>query len=685
MAEPQASAPRGVEATDGVQATVGVQATAEVVPPIRLSLHCRGVVQGVGFRPAVARLAAALGLSGSAINAAGGVRLELWGERQALSTFVERLPRQLPEGAQLEPLQPHWSAAEGPAPQGLLLGCDNASPLAGSPVATALVADRAPCSACLAELNDPSDRRYRYPFISCCRCGPRYSIATHEPFSRGGTTLARFPLCAACSAEFHDPANRRFHAETIGCWTCGPRLQLLHPDGTPLTAASPAADPTAPLKPSDPLSQAVALLRQGAILALQGVGGFQLLALAQDAAAVARLRARKRRPHKPLALLVDDPHRLHALLRPNQAAMEALRDPAAPIVLLPCPASLHGAQLPGVAPGAPALGVMLPASPLHWLLAEALAEPLVATSGNRSGEPLCLDLEEALQRLSGFADAFLVHDRPIARRLDDSVLQVIAGRPTLLRRSRGYAPQPLALPPPPQRRDANTGALLALGGDLKASPALALRESVWPAPHLGDLQDRRCQDLLAEGLAALASRWGGDVRALLGDAHPEGLGRLLAARWPRPVPWVGVQHHLAHALSVVAEHHLELPLLALCADGLGYGAPELGHQPPLWGCELLWITAWGAERLASLRPLPLPGGDQAQREPRRLALGLLAQLGAEGLGHAGAEAVLAAFKPAERRLVLQALAAGLNCPLSSSLGRLFDAVASILDLCQVLS
>ena len=835
---------------------------------MHLRLDCQGVVQGVGFRPAVARLAASLGLSGSAVNVAGAVRLELWGEHQALLSFVERLPRELPDGAQLDPLQPFWSLGEGSAPVGsapmgsapqgsaplgsaplgLELGCASARPLHGSPVATALVADRAPCAACLAELNDPADRRYRYPFISCCRCGPRYSIATHEPFSRAGTTLAGFPLCAACEGEFLDPANRRFHAETIGCWQCGPRLRLLRADGTPLAPGSPASAPTDPTDPtdpsdaskaanaSDPLNAAVALLRQGAILALQGVGGFQLLALAQHTAAVAALRERKRRPHKPLALLVDDPSRLGALLKPSQAELRALRDPAAPIVLLPCPARVHGALLPGVAPGAPALGVMLPASPLHWLLARELAEPLVATSGNRGGEPLCLDPEEALRRLAGLADAFLVHNRPIARRLDDSVLQVIDGRPALLRRSRGYAPQPLDLPPPkagqvaeagagaweaaedavedavgvgpaadqgagdgrvadqglvvdgavpnhqarpdakatlrdkatlrgkatlranttlsanttlrantmlradttlrtkatlpanaPLRDQATppdettlrdqatrpdpigprgdgrprndqltkepggsqghpaSGALLALGGDLKASPALALGDRVWPAPHLGDLQDRRCQGLLEEGLDALAARWGEGVGALLGDRHPDGLGRQLAARWPRPIRWIGVQHHLAHALSVVAERRLELPLLAVCADGLGYGAPELGHQPMLWGCELLWITASGAERLASLRPLPLPGGDRAQREPRRLALGLLAQLGAEGLDHPGARATLEAFEPAERTLLLRALATNLNCPLSSSLGRLFDAVASLLDLCQVLS
>ncbi|MFN9695312.1 MAG: Sua5/YciO/YrdC/YwlC family protein [Synechococcaceae cyanobacterium] len=731
---------------------------------LRLRLHCQGVVQGVGFRPTVARLAASLGLSGSALNVAGAVRLELWGEHQALATFVEQLPRQLPDVARLDPLQPLWSPAQGPAPPGLRLGCASARSLQGSLVATALVADRAPCAACLAELSDRSDRRYRFPFISCCRCGPRYSIATQEPFSRAGTTLAGFPLCAVCEAEFHDPANRRFHAETIGCWQCGPRLRLLAADGTPLLDALPVAPSFNPASCShapepangadpapfaDPLREAVALLRQGAILALQGVGGFQLLALAQHATAVAALRERKQRPHKPWALLVFDPSRLRALLQPSQAELQALRDPAAPIVLLPCPARVHAALLPGVAPGAPALGVMLPASPLHWLLAREVGEPLVATSGNRRGEPLCLDPDEAVQRLAGIADAFLVHNRPITRRLDDSVLQVVDGRPALLRRSRGYAPQPLELPeagaaaarrpesepsfaagpladqapggeaaspdhPAAAERSAACqddlarddgrsrgdllpmghgmapgqpalAALLALGGDLKAAPALALRDRVWPAPHLGDLEDRRCQRLLEQGLDGLAARWGDELAALLGDGHPESLGRQLAARWPRKVPWIGVQHHLAHALSVVAEQRLELPLLALCADGLGYGAPELGHQPRLWGCELLWITASGAERLASLRPMPLAGGDQAQREPRRLALGLLAQLGAEGLHHPGAKATLEAFAPAERRLLLQALAANLNCPFSSSLGRLFDAVASILDLCQVLS
>ncbi|MFN7898708.1 MAG: carbamoyltransferase HypF [Synechococcaceae cyanobacterium] len=720
------------------------QAAAAPVPDLmRLRLECRGVVQGVGFRPALARLAGALGVTGTALNVAGAVHLDLWGERQALETLLLRLPGQLPEAAQLEPLQPRWSSAAGVAPEGLTIGSGPASPLKGGLFATALVADRAPCGRCLAELADPRNRRFGYPFISCCDCGPRYSIATEEPFCRSGTTLAGFPLCAACQAEFEDPRNRRFHAETLGCWDCGPRLRLLTPDGLLLAAARPssrtveglpeplAEPPSEPLAESDaepfaepladpltsPLAEAVALLRAGAILALQGVGGFQLLVLAQDAAAVARLRQRKQRPHKPFALLVDAPSRVRSLLRPCAAELQAMGHPAAPIVLLPCPASLHGSQLPGVAPGAPALGVMLPASPLHWLLARAVAAPLVATSGTRGGEPLCRDREEALRRLSGIADAFLVHDRPVARRLDDSVLQLIDGLPALLRRSRGYAPEPLRLPQPRQQpgapllasrptdlqasrpapdranwladatasRQPDTTGLLALGGDLKAAPALALGDQVWLAPHLGDLEDRRCLNLLEEGLAALAERGAPRLAAVVGDRHPDSLGRQLAARWLQPLAWIGVQHHLAHGLSVAAEHGLELPLLALCADGLGYGAPELGQEPPLWGCELFWITPSGAERLACLRPLALPGGDRAQREPRRLALGLLAELGPTALEHPGAQATLAAFAPAERQLLLQAIAHGLNCPRSSSLGRLFDAVASLLDLAQRLS
>ncbi len=646
------------------------------------------MVQGVGFRPLVHRLARDLRLCGEVQNGPGAVHLRLEGDRPSLEAFLRRLPLELPPRARLEPLDPVWSAAAAPtaAPfqAGVRIVTRQAEPLGIDLFASSLVADRAPCRACLAELADPADRRFGYPFISCCDCGPRFSIATAEPWARVHTTLASFALCPACRREFEDPFDRRFHAETIACPVCGPRLALLDGAGAPL-ACSAAGDGS----PAALIRACCDLLAAGQVLALQGVGGFQLLVDATDAEAVARLRRRKRRPAKPFALLVAEAGALAPFCVIDAAERRALADPAAPIVLLRRRLGAPDA-LPGVAPGSPCLGAMLPASPLHHLLAHAFGRPLVATSGNPSGEPLCIDPAEAVRRLGAgagepIADAFLVQDRAIARPLDDSVLQVIDGRPALLRRARGYAPEPLALRPLP-------GGLVALGGDLKSAPALALEGRVWLSPHLGDLAEGRLLSRLAAGLEAIDRRWGAGVGAIACDAHPGYLSHQLAAA--QPLPRRPVQHHLAHGLAVLAEHGLALPLLAFTWDGLGYApAPEsatgesaAGGSARLWGGELLLLGGPGGlpcERRVALRPFPLPGGERAMAEPRRAALGLLAAAGPGALGHPGACHTLAAFEAADRRLLLQAIAGGCNSPLTTSVGRLFDAVASLLDLVQV--
>jgi hydrogenase maturation protein HypF len=644
-----------------------------------------GVVQGVGLRPRLWQLASELKLAGSLVNGAGGVVLDLQGERLALERFLERLEAAVPAAARVERWQAVWVAARRPGPRGLRIRAARPQALGAGLVARSLSPDRAPCADCRRELLDPSDRRFRYPFVSCSVCGPRYSIATAEPFARARTSLARFRLCAACRGEFTDPGNRRFHTETIGCPACGPRLRLL--DGQGRVWAGEACE-AAQAAAADPLTTAGALLRAGRILALQGVGGFQLLVAACDAAAVDRLRQRKRRPHKPFALLVEAQTQLADLLTPTPAEGDALADPAAPIVLLPCPEARHAAVLPGVAPGAPALGVMLPASPLHLLLAREVGAPLVATSGNRSGEPLCIDPAEAVERLSAIADAFLVHDRPIARPLDDSVLQLIDGRPSLLRRARGYAPEALPLA-------AAGPAVVALGGDLKSAPALAVGDRLWLAPHLGDLADGRAHGLWRRGVVELLRREGGSLAAVAVDGHPgygshqEAPSLVAELGAAETVPVRPVAHHRAHGLAVVAEHGLALPCLALCLDGLGF-ADEEGHggssgdgDAALWGCELLRLEPQGARRLASLRPFPLPGAERAMREPRRSALGLLHAAGL--LGHPGALAVREAFSPEELTLLESALQSGLQAPLTSSAGRLFDAVAALLGLVSVAS
>ncbi|MFQ6537906.1 MULTISPECIES: carbamoyltransferase HypF [Aphanothece] len=635
----------------------------------RLWLDCRGVVQGVGFRPLVHRLAAELALAGAVENVAGGVRVELQGERGALERFLERLPRQLQPPAALEPLHPLWLEPMRPAPRGLRIAAAAARPLGTGLVAPALAADLAPCRRCLAELEDPLNRRFGYPFISCSACGPRYSIATAEPYARAHTTLAAFPLCAACRREFEDPGDRRFHAETIGCPACGPRLRLW----TGVDPAEPAG--------VEPIAAAAALLRQGRILALQGVGGFQLLVDATDPGAVSRLRRRKRRPDKPFALLVDDPAALGDVVTISPEELVQLRSSAAPIVLLrrTPPGAGREEAFAAVAPGSPCLGVMLPASPLHLLLARAVGRPLVATSGNRSGELLQTDPRQSRAWLGDLADAVLEHDRPIARPLDDSLLQLVEGRPRMLRRARGYAPTALALPaPPPPQLEA-----IALGGDLKAAPALLREGRLWLAPHLGDLAGARQQQLLERWLLEQAEQPGsGGQRRIVCDAHPGYVSHRLACAQAvrQDVRPVLVQHHRAHGLAVAAEHGLPLPLLVWACDGLGF-ADGAAHR--LWGGELLLLHAEGAERLAGLRPFPLPGGERAMREPRRVALGLLVATGSAALlEHPGARACRRSFAAGEWELLVSAVRAGCQAPLSSGMGRLFDGVASLLDVCQ---
>lgn len=656
----------------------------------RLQVACRGVVQGLGARPALQRLATQLQLRGHVTNTLGAVQIDLAGPREALEAFVRALPAALPGGRAWELLGLRWlEAPESPWPEGVELASAGVVPLGRALFAPGLSADRAPCSRCLEELADRASRRHRYPFISCCDCGPRFSLATALPFCRAHTTLASFPPCAACAQEFSTPSDRRFHAETISCSLCGPRLSLLDAGGLERAGAESA------------LEGAAELLLAGQILALQGVGGFQLLVDATSRAAVQRLRERKQRPAKPFALLVSHPRDLEPTVRCSVEEEEALRHSAAPIVLLPmCGAPGFGPDLDpwaSVAPGSPALGVMLPASGLHHLLVELVGRPLVATSGNRSGEPLCTAPQEALQRLGGLADAFLVHDLPIARPLDDSLLQVIDGRPSLLRRARGFVPEPLPWQGPQgsgfPSPASTTGALLAMGGDLKAAPALVLGDRIWLAPHLGDLADAAVQQRWQGGLEdQLPGEWA-PVTRLACDAHPgyvsHSLLRPLAYRYALSLSTV--PHHLAHGLAVGAEHGRQPPFLVLACDGLGLADPAGPEgQERLWGGELLWVKGFtdeglGWERLAALRCFPLPGGDRASREPRRCAMGLLAAAGAWALAHPGAGPVLEAFSPQERPLLLQALAQGSLAPPTSSLGRLLDGLVSLLGLAQTLS
>jgi hydrogenase maturation protein HypF len=648
----------------------------------RLRLRIEGLVQGVGFRPFVHRLASSLELAGWVENTPAGVCLELEGPPAALEAFLVRLTCERPPHSRLDRLQQQWlpPQANGRA-GGFRIRPSAAARPPASPTALVLP-DLAPCAACPAELTDPASRRHGYAFTSCAHCGPRFSILRALPFERRHTTLASFPLCPACAAEYADPTNRRFHAQTTGCPACGPRLSWWTCGGPRLSDPPRASGPLSPC-----LAAAVAVLRTGRIVALQGVGGFQLLCLADSETAVAELRRRKGRPEKPFALLAPEPAwvRRHCRLGPEEEAL--LSAPAAPIVLLSRRHGVARGVAANVAPHNPWLGVMLAASPLHALLLRELGVALVATSGNRSGEPLCSEAERVEEDLGAIADGFLSHDRPIANPVDDGIVQLAAGAPMVLRHARGQAPTVLDLSPLLPHPDALAG-VVAMGGHLKGSLAIgAPGGRAWLGPHLGDLDSLAAEVRLRQVLSDALARLGLRPRCFVVDGHPAYASRRIGAELAAAagVPLLAVQHHHAHLLACLAEHGLPPPAVGVAWDGAGHGG-----DGTLWGGECLRLDEPGAPvvteftRLASLRPFPLPGAERAMREPRRAALGLLFAGFGPGALDGGARLLppLAAFTADERRVLGRLLQQEVQAPQCSSVGRLFDAIASLLGLVQ---
>ena len=649
-----------------------------------------GVVQGVGFRPFAWRLATELGLAGRVRNAAGRVEVEALGAPAALDAFARRLRTDAPPRARVERVRARpLDTAETVA----LAALDGAflidESIAAASAERLFPPDIATCDDCLRELFDPADRRYRYPFINCTNCGPRATIIDELPYDRAETSMRVFPLCPACEAEYRDPADRRFHAEPVACPVCGPRLAF-RPTGGPAPTAFA----------EDALAAAVANLQAGRIVAVKGLGGYHLACDATDEAAVARLRDRKRRWAKPFAVMVRDLAAARAIARVAAGEERLLVAPSRPIVLL----ALRRDGMPRLAPGVTAgnrrVGVFLPYTPLHHLLMAAVGRPIVLTSGNLSDEPLATDDGDALVRLAGLADAFLVHDREIRARYDDTVTRVVAGRESVVRRGRGYAPDPLDLPvaaPEP---------ILAVGAELKHTFTLAAGGRAHVAPHNGDLEDLAAHRAFEDGLAHLSRLLALEPRVVAHDLHPEYLSTKYAvARFPAGRR-VGVQHHHAHVSSCAAEHGLTGPFLGVAYDGLG-----MGDDGTFWGGELLLADLAGYRRLARFGRAPMPGGALVGRRPYRMALGYF--LGAEALGTGGPRAegpeagtvgrdgadpaaardaafppdllapFLARLDPREVEIVRVQVARGLNAPLASSAGRLFDAASSILGLRDV--
>ena len=633
-----------------------------------------GTVQGVGFRPYVYRLANELGVDGFVLNDPNGVVVEVEADAATVDRFFERLAPEAPPLASVERVVLEWLEPTGQS--GFAI---HASPHAGEPRA-AVTPDSATCDDCLHELFDPADRRYRYPFTNCTNCGPRFTIVCGVPYDRPLTTMAGFEMCPACRAEYEDPADRRFHAQPNACPECGPSLRLVDARGgsdalraAHLRGGSDAlraahlrsgAHADRPADP-DPVRRAARALRDGAIVAVKGIGGFHLACRADDERTVAALRRRKHREDKPFALMVASLAEARRLVGMSAADEALLVSRERPVVLMPRRARAPVAD--AVAPRSRELGLMLPYSPLHHLLLADTGLPLVMTSGNVSDEPIAYRDEDALDRLRGIADLFLLHDRPIRTRTDDSVVRTLAGRSVFVRRSRGYVPASLRLPVAAEQP------LLACGAELKNTFCVAKEDRGWMSHHIGDLENWETLRSFTEGIDHFERLFAIEPRVVAHDLHPEYLSTKYALERER-VELVEVQHHHAHLAACLAEHGERGPAVGAIYDGTGYG-----DDGTIWGGELLFGDLAGYERDGHLASVPMPGGQAAIREPWRMAYAWLA------VSLRGEPELPVALRgdvtPAAWHIVGRLVRSGVASPLTSSIGRLFDAVAALSGIC----
>ena len=707
-------------------------------------------MQGVGFRPFVFRLATGLGLAGWVNNSPQGVFIEAEGPRAELEKFLLRLETEKPPRSFIQSLEASWLD-----PVGYMAFEIRPSETGGNKTALVLP-DIATCPDCLREIFDPQNRHHLYPFTNCTNCGPRFSIIESLPYDRANTSMKAFTMCPQCQAEYDDPRNRRFHAQPNACPVCGPHLELWEGSRVCENAESPRSHE----RGYGTMLAAADAIREGKIVAVKGLGGFHLMADARNDKAVRLLRERKQREEKPFALMFPSLESVKAECEVSPLEERLLRSPEAPIVLLrklarphpgPLPqerenrspitcenttadssteveqigphkgcslspgervrvrASVEQNRLPlaqSVAPNNPFLGVMLPYTPLHHLLMAELGFPVVATSGNLSDEPICTDEREALERLGGIADVFLVHNRPIVRHVDDSIVRVMLDRELVLRRARGYAPLPINVLPASRWQDKQNcrqagSTILAVGAHLKNAVALSVGNQVFISQHIGDLETEQAHTAFRRVIADFEKLYEAKPDIIASDLHPDYLStkfaKELVAQASRPVNQtqtgglchVGVQHHIAHVLSCMAENEIAPPALGVSWDGTGYGL-----DGTVWGGEFFLVTDKSVERIAHLRPFRLPGGDKAVKEPRRTALGLLYEISGDKVfeqkvrregapdGGRGGCAPLAAFSSAELGTLKTMLAKKLNSPVTTSMGRLFDAVASLINLRQ---
>jgi hydrogenase maturation protein HypF len=612
----------------------------------RRHLTVQGIVQGVGFRPFVYRLAGELNLGGWVVNSPQGVDIEVEAPAAQLDTFMTRLQNELPPHAAIHHLD--WRNTPLTGENGFEIRHSDQKG-----VKTAFILpDLATCPDCLGEIHDPADRHYHYPFTNCTHCGPRFSIIRALPYDRANTTMRDFVMCDACRAEYENPLDRRFHAQPNACPHCGPQLALWGKTGKTLEVRH------------DALLAAAEALRHGQILALKGMGGFHLMVDVRNADAVARLRARKHREEKPLAVMYPSLGQIACEI--SELEKNLLTSSESPIVLLRCSG---GDIAENIAPGNPYLGVMLPYTPLHHLLMDEIGFPIVATSGNFSGEPICTDEYEALERLGSIADLFLVHNRPIARHIDDSIVRIAAGRELMLRRARGYAPLPVGL-------SKSVPTLIAAGAHLKNTAAVTAGDQAFISQHIGDMDTPGAYTAYQHVINDFQGLYELHPSMIVCDLHPDYRSTQYAENSSLPI--VRIQHHYAHVLSCMAENHLDAPVLGVSWDGTGYGA-----DGTIWGGEFLLVNEHSFDRVAHLGTFRLPGGDQAVKEPRRSALGLLYSIFGDDIPQDLPP--VQSFSASELTLLKTALRKGINAPLTSSAGRLFDAVAALIGLRQRVS
>jgi hydrogenase maturation protein HypF len=619
----------------------------------RLSLKISGAVQGVGFRPTVYRIASDLGLSGWINNSANGVEIEIEGDVANVDAFPQILRAKKPVHSQIDKIIRCDIKPEGESGFKIVESVSSGNK-------TALVLpDIATCPDCLKEIFDPEDRRYMYPFTNCTNCGPRYSIIEGLPYDRAKTTMKDFVMCSECRREYEDPLNRRFHAQPNACPKCGPHLELWDKKGVKLASHTEA------------LELACEAVLEGEILALKGLGGFHLIVDAENYQAVRRLRSLKGREKKPFALMYPNLEMIKDDCVVSELEERLLTSSEAPIVLLKrkrFDLTNSPRVLRDIAPDNPYLGIMLPYTPLHHILMHKLGRPIVATSGNLSEEPICVDEKEALERLSDIADIFLVHNRPVARHVDDSVVRVIGGREVVLRRARGYAPLPL-------KAEGNVRRCLAVGTHQKNTIAISSNNNIFVSQHIGELDTKQSVNTFEKTIDSLSGIYDFKPEIIASDKHSDYHSTKYAEDSGLPI--VRVQHHYAHILSCMAENNLSGDVLGVAWDGTGYG-----DDGTIWGGEFLAVDDKSYWRLAHLRTFPLPGGERAVLRPRRSALGVLYEIYGRDIIGIEKNNPLERFRPEQKQTLLSALRKEINCPKTSSMGRLFDAVASMIGLCQ---